>query len=52
MSICRYLDLPFEGEDRLITGIGTLADAGPDQLSFFHNATAFSYALILLNACA
>jgi UDP-3-O-[3-hydroxymyristoyl] glucosamine N-acyltransferase len=38
MSICRYLDLPFEGEDRLIAGIGTLADAGSDQLSFFHNA--------------
>jgi len=38
MSICRYLDLPYEGEDRLIEGIGTLAEAGPEELSFFHNA--------------
>jgi len=38
MSICRYLDIPFEGEDRIINGIGTLAEAGPEELSFFHNA--------------
>ena len=38
MSICRYLDLPFEGEDREIEGIATLAEAGPEELSFFHNS--------------
>jgi len=36
-SICRFLDLPFEGEDRIITGIGTLSEAGPGELSFFHS---------------
>ncbi|WP_457605271.1 UDP-3-O-(3-hydroxymyristoyl)glucosamine N-acyltransferase [Nitratifractor sp.] len=37
MTICRYLDLPYEGEDREISGIATLAEAGPEDLSFFHN---------------
>jgi UDP-3-O-[3-hydroxymyristoyl] glucosamine N-acyltransferase len=36
-TICRHLDLPFEGEDREIRSIRTLAEAGPEDLSFFHN---------------
>jgi UDP-3-O-[3-hydroxymyristoyl] glucosamine N-acyltransferase len=38
MTICRHLDLPYEGEDRVIRSIQTLAEAGPEELSFFHNA--------------
>ncbi len=36
-EICETIGVEYRGEDRRIRGINTLAEAGPDELSFFHN---------------
>ena len=36
-EICEQIGVDYTGEDREITGLNTLAEAGPDELSFFHN---------------
>jgi UDP-3-O-[3-hydroxymyristoyl] glucosamine N-acyltransferase len=36
-EICRKIGLEYTGEDRPIIGLNTLAEAGPQELSFLHN---------------
>ena len=36
-EICKEIGVAYEGEDRPIEGLATLAEAGPEDLSFFHN---------------
>lgn len=36
-EICDEIGVEYSGEDRQITGLNTLAEAGPEALSFFHN---------------
>ncbi len=36
-EICETIGVEYRGEDRRIHGINTLGEAGPDELSFFHN---------------
>ena len=36
-EICEQIGVDYRGEDREIAGLNTLVEAGPEELSFFHN---------------